>query len=205
MQTMRRHGWSGDIPADDAEAAARIIAAARGGIDAHGTVSISEVAQALSITRQTVYRYFPTVEALLSATALSAVGAFLDDLAVHLSGVTGPTDAVVEGIAHTVERLPQERYLAMVLQPGKASAFTAGVTSPVAIGFGRSILERFPVDWAGAGFDDPGMDELVEFMLRVLQSFILDPGEHVRRGAELRDFLRRWVAPAVRERGSTRD
>ena len=31
---MRRHGWSGDIPADDQEAVARIIAAARSAIDA---------------------------------------------------------------------------------------------------------------------------------------------------------------------------
>ena len=68
---MRRHGWSGDIPADDDEAVRRIIGAARQAIDARGTVSVSEVAQALGITRQTVYRYFPTLESLMVATAVS--------------------------------------------------------------------------------------------------------------------------------------
>ncbi len=195
---MRRHGWSGDIPADDDEAARRIIDAARRGIDDHGTVSVSEVAQSLGVTRQTVYRYFPTHEVLLAATALSAVGAFLDRLAAQLGSITDPTDAVVEGIAYTLEALPDDRYLRLVMQPGKASAFAAGMTSDLAIGFGRSILERFQVDWAAAGFDGTMLDELVELMLRTLQSFIVDPGGTARRGEELREFLRRWIAPAVR-------
>ena len=59
----------------------RIIEVARRGIDDRGAVSVSEVAQRLGVTRQTVYRYFPTHEALLAATALSAVDAFLDRLA----------------------------------------------------------------------------------------------------------------------------
>lgn len=195
---MRRHGWSGDIPVDDDDAVNRIIATTRTAIDTHGTVSVSEVAQTLGVTRQTVYRYFPTQEALLAATAVSSVAAFLDRLADQLGSITDPTEAVVEGLAYTFEQLPHDRYLSLVLQPGKASAFTAGVTSDVAIGFGRSILERFDVDWAAAGFAGDKLDELVEFMLRTLQSFILDPGRPARTGGDLRTFLNSWIAPAVR-------
>ncbi|WP_370499972.1 TetR/AcrR family transcriptional regulator [Mycolicibacterium sp. jd] len=194
---MRRHGWAGNIPVDDDEAVSRIVAAARASIDARGTVSVSEVATELGITRQTVYRYFPTLDALLTGTALSAVGGFLDRLAQDLASITDPAEAVVEGIAYTLEQLPHDRYLGLVMQPGKASAFAAGVTSDVAISFGRSILERLNVDWAGAGFSGQSLDELVEFMLRTLQSFILDPGGPDRHGGELRAFLHRWVAPAV--------
>lgn len=194
---MRRHGWAGDIPVDDDEAVRRIVAAARESIDARGTVSVSEVASELGVTRQTVYRYFPTLDALLTGTALSAVDGFLDRLADDLAPITDPTTAVVEGIAYTLERLPHDRYLGLVMQPGRASAFAAGVTSEVAISFGRSILERFNVDWAECGFTGRHLDELVEFMLRTLQSFILDPGGPGRHGDELRGFLHRWVAPAV--------
>ena len=193
---MRRHGWSGDIPGDDDEAARRIIQTARRAIDERGTVSVSEVAQTLGVTRQTVYRYFPTQEALMAGTALSAVNTFLDRLAAQLGSITDPTDAVVEGIAYTFEQIPHDRYLSLVLQPGKASAFTAGVTSDLAIGFGKSILQRFDIDWAASGFAGEKLDELVEFMLRILQSFIIDPSRH--EGRELRSFLRGWVAPAVR-------
>lgn len=197
---MRRHGWSGDIPADDAAAVRRIIGAARASIDDRGSVTVSEVAAALGITRQTVYRYFPTLEALLAGTALSAVDGFLDRLAADLQAITDPTEAVVEGIAYTLEQLPHDRYLGLVMQPGKASAFTAGIISEMSISFGRSILDRFSVDWAAEGFSGGSLDELVEFMLRTLQSFILDPGGPSRHGDELRGYLHRWIAPAVRER-----
>src|SRR5690348_4549761 len=194
---MRRHGWSGDIPADDDEAARRIIASAKRAIDERGTVSISEVAQELGVTRQTVYRYFATQEALMAATAMASVSVFLDRLAGQLGSMTDPTDAVVEGIAYTFEQLPHDRYLGLVLQPGKASAFTASVTSDAAISFGHSILQRFGVDWDAAGFPDDKLDELVEFMLRTLQSFIVDPGQPPRSGEQLRRYLRDWIAPSV--------
>lgn len=201
---MRRHGWSGNIPADDEEAVARILTATRRAIDERGTVSVSQVASTLGVTRQTIYRYFPTHEALLGATALSAVEGFLDRLAAHLGSITDPTEAVVEGIAYTFEQLAHDRYLSLVFQPGKASAFTAGVTSDIAISFGRSILQRFEVDWGAAGFADAGLDELVEVMLRTLQSLIVDPGRPPRTGAELRRFLQDWVAPAVRAHAISR-
>ncbi|MBP2454750.1 TetR/AcrR family transcriptional regulator [Mycolicibacterium lutetiense] len=197
---MRRHGWSGDIPADDDEAVGRIIDAAREAIDSRGTVSVSEVAQALGITRQTVYRYFPTLESLMVATAVSSVEGFLDRLAAELGSISNPSEAVVEGIAYTAEQIPHDRYLSLVLQPGKASAFTAGVTSDLAIEFGKSILRRFDIDWSAAGFDGDALDQLVEFMLRTLQSFIIDPGGPSRRDTGLRTYLRDWVAPAVSAR-----
>jgi len=201
---MRRHGWSGDIPADNEEAVARIVDAARTAIDERGTVSVSEVAQTLGVTRQTVYRYFSTHEALLGATALSSVEGFLDRLAAHLGSITDPTEAVVEGIAYTCEQIAHDKYLSLVLQPGKASALTAGVTSDMAISFGRSILQRFEVDWATAGFADGKLDELVEVMLRMLQSLIVDPGRPARTGKRLRSFLEDWIAPSVRAHAVTR-
>ncbi|OHV06336.1 TetR/AcrR family transcriptional regulator [Mycobacterium talmoniae] len=200
---MRRHGWSGDIPDDDDEAVARILAATRGAIDERGTASVSEVAQALGVTRQTIYRYFPTHEALLGATALSSVDGFLDRLAAHLGSITDPTEAVVEGIAYTFEQLAHDKYLGLVFQPGKASAFTAGVTSDLAISFGRSILQRFDVDWPAAGFGEGKLDELVEIMLRTLQSLIVDPGRPPRAGRQLRGFLDAWIGPSVRAQAAT--
>ena len=137
---MRRHGWSGDIPVDDDEAVRRIVSAARSSIDARGSVSVSDVASELGITRQTVYRYFPTLDALMTGTALSAVEGFLDRLAQDLQPITDPTEAVVEGIAYTLEQLPNDRYLSLVMHPGRASAFAAGVTSETAISLVRSIL-----------------------------------------------------------------
>ncbi len=186
------------MPRDDDEAVERIVAATRHIIDERGSVSVSEVAQTLGVTRPTIYRYFPTQEALVAATAISAIGGFLDRLTAQLDSMSDPTDAVVEGIAFTFEQIAEDRYLSLVFEPGKASAFTTGVTSDMAVSLGRSILERFDVDWAGAGFADDKLDELVEVMLRTLQSLIVDPGRPARSGAKLRQFLADWIAPSVR-------
>ncbi|MCP9273670.1 TetR/AcrR family transcriptional regulator [Mycolicibacterium arenosum] len=197
---MRTHGWSGAKPADDEEAIARILAAAKRRIDRQGKeFGVSDVAKDVGVTRQTVYRYFPSTEALLFATSVSEVGPFLDALAEHVRGIHDPADAVVEGLAHTLERLPHEKYLGLLLTPGKASAFSAGVTSDMAMSFGRSLLERFNVDWSTVGMVDDDLDGLVEFMLRMFQSLIIDPGRPPHEGEELRAFLHRWVAPAISE------
>ncbi|MFE7745679.1 TetR/AcrR family transcriptional regulator [Nocardia sp. NPDC057455] len=196
---MRTHGWSGTTPADDTEAVDRIIAAARAAIErSGGDFTMAEIARDLGVTRQTVYRYFANADALLTATALSETGRFLDILAAHLDHLTDPAEAVVEGIAYTLESLSADRYLGLLLTPGRAGAFSPGVTSDTALTFGRSILERFAVDWKGAGIDDSRLDELVEHMLRIVQSFVIDPGRPPRRGAALRAYLTAWVAPALR-------
>ena len=101
-----------------------------------------------------------------------------------------------------VERLPEERYLGVLLTAGRSGRFFAGVTSPDAVGFARSLLERTAVDWEGAGYDRDELDELAEFALRVLQSLVLDPGTTRRSGSALRGFLRRWVGPAIASGGA---
>jgi len=100
-------------------------------------------------------------------------------------------------IAYTLERLPHEKYIGILLTPGRASVFSAGVTSDPAVALGRSILDRVDIDWARAGFTPAHLDELVEHMLRIVQSFVIDPGRPPRSGPELRAYLTTWVAPAV--------
>jgi hypothetical protein len=60
------------------------------------------------------------------------------------------------------------------------------------------MVRRFDVDWTGLGFSDTDLDELAEHLLRIIQSFVIDPGRPPRQGTELRDYLRRWVGSAVR-------
>jgi len=195
---MRTHGWSGSAPASDEEAVARILAAASKAIDTQGAdISIADVARTLGVTRQTVYRYFPSTDALLIAAATNAATGYLDRLASHLAGITDPADAAVEGIATTLEWLPSDKHIGLLLGPDHASAFSADVTSDVAVDFARTMLSRFDVDWEGIGYTDADLEELAEHLLRIIQSFVLDPGRPPRTGPQLRRYLRRWVAPAL--------
>jgi AcrR family transcriptional regulator len=142
-----------------------------------------------------VYRYFPSVRALLVASVEEGIGDFLDEIAAHLAHQTSPAEAVVEGIAFTYEQIHHRADLALVLAANAGSVHE--VTSDTSITLGRSILDRLPVDWAAAGYDDAELSGLVELMLRTLQSFVVDPGDTAGTPETLRAYLRRWVGPAV--------
>jgi AcrR family transcriptional regulator len=202
---VRTHGWSGFTPATDDEAVARILDAASRAIDERGAdLSIADVARTLGVTRQTVYRYFPSTDALLVAAAEHAAVDFLERLADHLRGITDPVEAVVEAIATALEWLPKDKHIGLLIVPGRADAHTESVTSDIALEFAKSMLGRFDVDWAAAGYGDRELDELAEHLLRIIQSFVIDPGRPPRTGGELRDYMRRWVGSALLTARSSR-
>lgn len=195
---MRRHGWGGHLPADDAEAEARILAAARALFDEHPTTapSISEVAERLSITRQTVYRYFDSAQALLAGTVRAAMDDVLDDVARRLAGHTRPDEAVAELVAVTYELIRDRPDLSLLLQSGGTTP--GDFTGPIATTLGRALLDRLDVDWVDLGYDDARLDELVELLLRLLMSFVFTPGDPPWRGDDLRAWVQRWIGPALR-------
>lgn len=205
VREMRRHGWGGELPSTDEEARRRIVDAARVIVRATGAQpTIAEVADALSVSRATVYRYYPSAEALLLAAAAEGLTTFLDDIAEPLATMTDAADVVVEGIAFTFEEIERRTELAMVLSPSRALS-QREMTSVVAVELGRSVLQTTRVDWAEAGFaTDDDLDALASFMLRILQSLVVDPGDPRLEGPDLRAYLRTWVAPAVEARRSAR-
>ncbi|MBP2456067.1 TetR/AcrR family transcriptional regulator [Mycolicibacterium lutetiense] len=195
---MRTHGWSGSAPASDEEAIARILVAAGNAIDERGAdFSIADVARTLGVTRQTVYRYFPSTEALLVASAVQAASDFQHRVAAHLKGTTDPVEAVTEAIAVALEWLPEDKHIGLLVAPGRSPAHTEGVTSDVAVDFARTMMRMLDVDWAAIGYTDADLDELAEHLLRIIQSFVIDPGRPPRTGEALRSYLRRWVGSAV--------
>lgn len=193
---MRTHGWGGATPASDDEAKERILDAASAALEERGTtLRVADVARALEVSRQTIYNYFPG-NSLIEAVATRSGLRFIERLETHLGGVTDPIDALVESFAFTLEWLPQDKPVQLMLANdfGRASV---EVTSDMARQFGHGILAGLDVDWDGLGFDDAAIDDLVEYMLRMLQSFMVDPGRPPRTGSALRDYVRRWLGPVV--------
>lgn len=200
---MRSHGWGGQPPADADEARARILAATRRRLAEAGTTSTSEIAEIVGVTRQTVYRYFPTTDDLVDAAAMDAVGELVgqlvDHVQAHLAATAGDAaDAVVEVVAYVYEHLRDDPALNRLIAPGRISSTVSGLTAQSSIALGSKLLAGFGIDWSAAGLAEAEQRELVEHLLRILQSFVLDPGDPARTGDELRAYLRRWVAPVLR-------
>ncbi|RAY14553.1 TetR/AcrR family transcriptional regulator [Actinomadura craniellae] len=201
---MRNRGWRGEPPSDDDEARERIIAAAMRCIDRHGAAKtgLADVAAELGVTRQTVYRLFPSAEDLFQAMAVSAADTFIDRMAARVSGFTEPAEMLVECLAFTLERLHQERHLSALFVREQAH-ITRQFTSATPSELTRTLMARLPVDWHALGIDRRRQDQIVEIYLRTLQSFVIDPGPP-RSPDELRAFLRLWLAPAIRVPGPDR-
>jgi AcrR family transcriptional regulator len=193
---MRTHGWGGATPANDEEAIERILDAASVAISERGaTIRVADVARSLEISRQTVYNYFPG-NSLLEALANRSGLRFIERLVSHLAGHTDPIEALVESFAFTLEWLPSDPPVQLMLA-NDLGRTSVEVTSDMAKQFGHRILASLDVDWVGLGMDDAAIDDLVEYMLRMLQSFMIDPGRPPRRGDALRGYIRRWLGPVV--------
>jgi len=195
---MGRKGWAGSPPTDDGEARKRIIDTTLRLVDRHGAAqtTVSDIADALGITRRTVYRYFAGTEELFTAVADVALGSFVAQID-HLVADMDVTSQLVEVVAHIIERLPHEPQLALLLANDRSNMFSRAMLTPDVIRRCRVILHHAQIDWNQLGFDDHTIDELVEFLLRMVQSMVIAPPDPPRSAAQLRGYLHRWIGPAL--------
>ena len=192
----RRRGWGGNPPRTDDEAGRRIISAAVELVAETGApVSLADVAGSLGVIRQTVYRYFPTADALMRAVAIASVDDFLDRLAEHVRGIHDPADALTEATVYTLDAVARSPHLGTMLSA--PSPHSREMTSQEAQDYGMRMIDRFDLDWHQHGYDEASLRELVEFSLRIMLSFFVAPNDPARSPDELRRFLRRWLGEAV--------
>jgi AcrR family transcriptional regulator len=196
---MGRRGWAGSPPADDDEARKRIIDATLRIFDRRGPAhtTVSDVADALGITRRTIYRYFAGTEELFAAVAELALTGFVAQVE-KLTADLDVTAQLVEVVAYIIETLPRSPQLALLLANDRSHSFSRMMLEPTEIARCRAILQHTHIDWASLGYDDATIDELVEFLLRIIQSMVVAPLEPPRTSTQLRTYLRRWIGPALR-------
>ncbi|KAA1250479.1 TetR/AcrR family transcriptional regulator [Mycobacterium simiae] len=193
-----RRGWNGHPPVTDEEASQRIVAAAvRLIADTGSQVSVADVAASLGVIRQTVYRYFPTADALMHAAGIAAVDGFLDRLTVNVAGIHDPAEAMTQGVMYTLDEVMRTPQLAILLSEPYVGSHLGGIASEEAQVFGMRMINRFDVDWSEHGYDDSALAELVELTLRLMLSFIVAPNDPARTPAELRCFVKRWLGGAI--------
>ena len=175
---MGHHGWQGNPPRTEDEARQRIIAATTSCVERLGSTktTVSEVATELGVTRQTVYRYYPSHAELLGAVAQAGLDDFVERMVGHLSTFTTPTDVAIESIVYAVETIPQEPSIGLLFQAGETDVSGREVTSSMAITVGADILRRIPVDWSDIGVQDTELDGLAEILTRPVRLVPAVPG-----------------------------
>ena len=197
---MGHHGWQGDPPRTEALARERIIAATTRCIERMGVpkTTLSNVAEEVGVTRQTVYRYFPSLADLLSAVAETGAADYVARMEAHLAVATTPIEVVVEATVFAVEEIPREPRIGLLLEADDQDLFGRGVTSALGFDLGAQVLRGVRVDWASAGIvTDADFEALAEVMMRLMASFLQHPPAVPRSSDEVRSFVRRWLGPAL--------
>ena len=196
---MGHHGWQGNPPRTEEDARHRIIAATMSCVEQFGPVktTLSDVAAELGVTRQTVYRYYPSLAELLGAVAQAGLEDFIERMQAHLATTTAPAEAAIESVVFAVRAIPHEPYIGLLFQAGETDIFSRGVTSSMALSVGADILRRVPVDWSEIGVGEAELEGLAEILMRLFVSFLQYPSDPPRSDDDLRALIGRWLGPAL--------
>ena len=189
----RREAWNGVTPASRTAARHHLLEVARDCIARHGfsKVTLSDVAQAAGVTRPTVYRYFESAEELLNAAAVTASGGFLERMRARTMRLDDPVERVVETLVISITEIPEDPYLSELFRIRDAVSVRAAQQNAFVA---NELRLYFGDRWRGT---DRERDELAEVLMRLLQSFVADPGSE-RDARQLRQFLSRWLGPILR-------
>jgi len=187
-----RRGWNGDPPEDDEQARHKLLQAARACIDEGGgaRASLGDVAQRAGVTRQTVYRYFEDTDDLFRSAAVLASGGFHERLRKRVLRETTLADRIAESIVFAVTEIPKDAYLGALV----GSDVAAELPFLLVLRFVREDLASLTD--GEHDLDDARIDELAELLLRLLLSFLQEPGPP-RTRKQLRAVVRGWTRPVL--------
>jgi AcrR family transcriptional regulator len=178
-----------------------ILEAARRVFEQYGArrANVEDLARAAGISRSTLYRAYPTKEALLEAVLVTELDAFL----TALDGVAAdlpPREAVVECFTRGMALTREIPLLARLAETEPELVTAAGAVSHSSLVLRSAARVAATLRRAGATLPDDELETVAELMLRLAWTYLLNPRGRldVDDEAQVRDYARRYLAPLVR-------
>lgn len=161
---------------------------------------MKEVARAAGVARSTLYRYFPTRDEVLIAVIQREMLAMASAMNRKLKKFPNPADHLVEGLIIAIEEIPKRPLLNAVFAADEASRSRRAVwQSPAIVSLGEDFMQDVitPAVEHGLLQDTTSPEILVEWVYRVLISFLTLPSNFVRNRKQLRTTLHTLLIPVI--------
>jgi len=167
------------------------------GISATG---MKDVAASAGMARSTLYRYFPGRDELLVATIKGEMVDLNERIRKKMAKYHEPADLVVEGLIVAIKEVPRRPLLRAVFASDQDSRARRVVwSSDVIVSFGEELMDHVisPAREAGILQDSVRPEILVEWVYRLLLSFLTLPSNWVKSDAQLRATLHALLVPVL--------
>jgi AcrR family transcriptional regulator len=179
----------------------RLLDAAEGCLTQFGPqkTSMEDVARAAGMSRATVYRYFENRDALLLGVASRQSANLAADAISYLSRFDNISDWLVEGLLFTLRELPKRPVFASLvtsLDSRASGSLFLGSTGLIQIGV--NVLRPMFANAKEQGLlrDDIDLDMLIEWLLRVLWTYLNAPSQAAADEEGMRKLFHMMLIPA---------
>jgi TetR/AcrR family transcriptional regulator len=160
--------------------------------------NVEDVARAAGISRSTLYRAYPTKEALLQAVLDREFEEFFDQLDALASGLP-PREAIVECFTAGIALTHEIPLLARLVETEPEVITGIGGSAQTSVVLGSVHRVARTLRRSGATMPDDELDVVSELMLRIAYTYLLNPHGVVDMTDQraVRDYARRYLAPLV--------
>lgn len=161
---------------------------------------MKDIAHAAGVARSTLYRYFPTRDAMLIAVIEREMLEMAATMKRKLKAYTRPADHLVEGLVIAIDEIPKRPLLNAVFAADEASRVRRVVwNSDTIVKLGEDFLADVitPAIEQNLLQDTAAPEVLAEWVYRILISFLTLPSNYVRNRKQLRTTLHGLLIPVI--------
>jgi len=159
-----------------------------------------EVAAAAGVARSTLYRYFPSRNDVLVATIKQEMEAANTRIGQSLQELSDPAEIIVEGLLMSIKDIQAQPLLKAVFASDEdATARRVIWNSDIIVSFGEEMMDRVVQPGLDAGLLNTQVrpEILVEWVYRVLLSFLTLPSNWIGDDEQLRTTLHALLVPVL--------
>jgi TetR/AcrR family transcriptional regulator len=160
--------------------------------------NVEDVARAAGVSRSTLYRAYPTKEALLQAVLDREIDEFfsqLDDLASGLP----PREAIIECFTAGIALTREIPLLARLVETEPEIITGIGGSAQTSVVLDSAHRVAGTLRRSGATMPQDELHVVAELMLRLAYTYLLNPHGNLELTDDdaVRDYARRYLAPLV--------